>query len=224
MTEYEKNMNKLVNVAYPPTNVINPLSAIISSQEKRQLKLAESEKERFVTFYFNGQQELVYDGEDRKIMPSKKVGTYDKAPEMSAREITEAFLSAMGNLNELEYSFVLINFANADMVGHTGNFEATKKGCEVIDECLKKVITKVDQLGGVTIITADHGNAEEMVTSGGGVNTEHSSSPVPLLLIGEEFRGDSYLLQSGILADIAPTVLKLLGISIPSEMTGRPLI
>lgn len=224
MTEYERNLNDLVQVAYPPQSVVNPLSAILSAHEKRQLKIAESEKERFVTFYFNGQQELVFEAEDRKIVPSKKVGTYDKAPEMSANEITETFLNSMGNLNELGYCFVLINYANADMVGHTGNFEATKIGCKVIDECLKSVINKVNQLGGVTIITADHGNAEQMINVDGSINTEHSSSPVPFLVIGKEFRGQSQLMQSGILADVAPTILKLLGISIPTEMTGRPLI
>lgn len=224
MTEYEKRFKELVSVAFPPVSVVNPLSAVISSQEKRQLKLAESEKERFVSFYFNGQQELTYDGEDKKIVDSKHVETYDLAPEMSAREITDAFLEKMGDYNELEYCFVLINFANADMVGHTGNIEATKKGCEVIDECLKKITNKVDQVGGVTIITADHGNAEEMINIDGGMNTEHSIYPVPFIVIGSEFQGKSYTVQSGILADVAPTILKLLGISVPSEMTGRPLI
>lgn len=222
MTLYSKSMTSVSEVAYPPEPVKLPLAEILSSRNIRQLRLSESEKERFVTFYFNGQRELAYPGETRTIADSPKVATYDKAPEMSADAITENFLKAV-NHGET-YKFVLINFANPDMVGHTGVFEATKKAIAKVDECVGRVVKKVDQLGGVTIITADHGNAEELLKADGKIDTEHSKNPVPLILVGKQFLGKSKTLPSGILADVAPTILKLLDILQPSEMTGRPLI
>lgn len=224
MTKYEDYPEGHANIAFPPVRVKLPLSAVVSTRNIRQLKLAESEKERFVTFYFNGQQELIYPGEERKIIPSPKVPTYDKAPEMSAREITKTFCQTVGHNNSGNYSFVLINFANPDMVGHTGDLQATKIAISTVDECVGKIVETVNQLDGITIITADHGNAEELLTPDGKTDTEHNNNPVPFLIVGKRFIGNPRTLQSGILADVAPTILKLLEIKQPSEMTGQSLI
>lgn len=224
MTQYEKTTLKYVNVAFPPTVVNLPLGGVISQNGMRQVRLAESEKERFVTFYFNGQREFPFPGEERKIVPSQKVATYDLKPEMSAPEITETFLQLVGNTNQYNYSLYVINFANADMVGHTGNIKAAKVACETVDQCLGKIAQRVRSIGGVLIITADHGNVEEMLTSENSVDTEHSVNPVPFAIVSNIFLGRNTSLPSGVLADVAPTILKLLNISKPSEMTGRSLI
>lgn len=223
MTKYNDSLSKYTQTAFLPEQVVMPLGKVLADRNLHQLRLAESEKERFVTFYFNGQEESVFAGEERKIVASAKVPTYDKKPEMSAEEITQVLLDSLGDNNSGNYSFVLINFANSDMVGHTGDIEAAKKACEAVDKCLGQIVQKVDILGGTTIITADHGNAEEMLMQGR-IHTEHTINPVPFIIVGKEFLGKSETLQSGILADIAPTVLKLLGIPKPSQMTGRALI
>jgi 2,3-bisphosphoglycerate-independent phosphoglycerate mutase len=184
--------------------------------------MSETEKERFVTYYFNGLREDSFQGEDHIIIPSKKVPTYDTAPEMSAREITETFLE---KLNSNMYDFICINFANADMVGHTGNLTAAIKAIEIEDECVGKIVSAVTIRGGVVLITADHGNAEEMINNETGeVDTEHSTYPVPLYIIGNQFQNQARMLPTGILADVAPTVLKILEIPKPDNMTGRILI
>lgn len=224
MTKYGKPLNPYVYVAFPPQTVDIPLGRIIADRSLRQLRLAESEKERFVTFYFNGQHETVFAGEERHIIESPNVPSYDQKPEMAASEMTRAFLDSLEDRNSNNYSFVLINFANADMVGHTGNIEVAKRACEVVDECLGKITQKVDVFGGVTIITADHGNVEEMLTYEGKPNTEHTTNQVPFIVVGKQFQAQGETLQAGILADVAPTVLKLLGIPQPSAMTGRPLL
>lgn len=224
MTEYGKPLAPYVAVAFPPVVIQMSLSEILSDRDLRQLRMAESEKERFVTFYFNGQQEPPFPNENRKIIPSPKVATYDQKPEMAAREITDAFLRLVVDPTLGRYSFVLINFANPDMVGHTGNVEAAKIACSVVDECVGKIVKKVDSLGGATIITADHGNAEQLLNNGKTPNTEHTANPVPFIVVGKDFLGKSEMLPSGILADVAPTILKLLGLPQPSEMTGRILI
>ncbi|HBL52389.1 MAG: phosphoglycerate mutase (2,3-diphosphoglycerate-independent) [Candidatus Blackburnbacteria bacterium RIFCSPHIGHO2_02_FULL_39_13] len=224
MTQYSKSFNGLLSEAFPPVLVNLPLGSIVSNAGLRQLRLAESEKERFVTYYFNGQQEIVFSGEDRIIVPSPRVPTYDQKPEMSAREITETFLKNVDVGNTSGYSFVLINFANTDMVGHTGNLEATKIACGVVDECIGKIVQRVSMLGGVTLITADHGNAEHMIGSDGRPGTEHTANPVPLIITGNFFLGKFETLPVGILADVAPTVLKLLGLQKPADMTGRALV
>ncbi|MDO8503105.1 MAG: 2,3-bisphosphoglycerate-independent phosphoglycerate mutase [bacterium] len=224
MTEYAEPLAPYVFKAFPPEVIKQPLGSVIADRGRRQLRLAESEKERFVTFYFNGQREIPFPGEERAIIPSLAVPTYDQAPEMSARGITKACLDNLGSFEDPKYSFILINFANADMVGHTGNVKATIQACGVVDECIGEIERAVSSLGGVTIITGDHGNAEQMLGSAGVMHTEHTTNPVPLIISGKMFLGRSEVLQSGILADIAPTVLKLLDIPIPSEMTGRPLI
>lgn len=220
MTEYERNLP--TNVAYPPQAVDMPLGRVLSERGVKQLRMCETEKERFVTYYFNGLREDAFTGEDHIIIPSKKVTTYDLAPEMSAREITQTFLEKLdGDM----YDFVCINFANADMVGHTGNLTAAIKGIEILDECVGKIVQAVTLRGGVVLITADHGNAEEMINNETGeIDTEHSTYPVPLYIIGNQFQNRSQMLPSGILADVAPTILKLLDIPKPDTMTGRVLV
>lgn len=224
MTQYEKAIEEFgAKVAFPPENVKFPLGAIIASQGYKQLRVSESEKERFVTYYFNGQQEMAFEGEDRIIVPSPKVATYDLMPEMSALEITNNVLSKLKS--GTEYKFILINFANPDMVGHTGNIGAAVKACEVVDECIGKLADMVMAYGGYMLITADHGNVEEMIdASTGSIETEHSENPVPFAVISQKTMGKSITLTSGILADIAPTILKLLSINVPSNMTGRDLL
>ncbi|MBI4029450.1 MAG: 2,3-bisphosphoglycerate-independent phosphoglycerate mutase [Candidatus Blackburnbacteria bacterium] len=222
MTEYSKVIAKYVKSAFPPEIVTLPLGEVIAQRNYLQLRLAESEKERFVTYYFNGQRELAFPGETRTIARSPQVATYDLAPKMSALEIFKNFQNAL--ISTSSFKFVLINFANPDMVGHTGNYTATKIAVETVDTCVGSIVSTVDSHGGVTLITADHGNAEELLKSDGTIDTEHSNNPVPFIVVGKEFGGNSQQLQTGILADVAPTVLKLLGLPKPQEMTGRSLI
>ncbi|MFZ5932803.1 MAG: 2,3-bisphosphoglycerate-independent phosphoglycerate mutase [Patescibacteria group bacterium] len=225
MTEYDKALvENGAQVAFPPEKVDLPLGRVISDAEKKQLRMAESEKERFVTFYFNGQQEMAFEGEERYIVPSPKVATYDLKPEMAARELTDALLEKVREVNH-EYAFILVNFANPDMVGHTGSIGPAVKACEVVDECLGKIANLVLAYGGTLLITADHGNAEEMINaSTGAIDTEHSVNPVPFIAVSRQFLGKAENLPSGILADVAPTVLALLGLPQPTAMTGRNLL
>jgi 2,3-bisphosphoglycerate-independent phosphoglycerate mutase len=219
MTEYEKNLP--VNVAYPPQAVPNPLGRIVSEYKLNQLRVSESEKERFVTYYFNGLKEDPFPGETRMIIPSPKVPTYDKKPEMSAVEITSRTLE---EVKKNTYDLIIMNYANADMVGHSGNIPATVKGCEVVDQCLGQLAKGITEAGGVLLITADHGNAEEMLNlATGATDTEHNANPVPFIVIGTEFKNGLQAPQ-GILADVAPTLLSLLQIPLPMSMTGRNLI
>lgn len=216
MTEYGKAFRDKTAIAFPPSQVELPIGAVLANKNIRQLRIAESEKERFVTFYFNGQNEARFPGEDWLIVESPNVPTYDLKPEMAAADITDAFLQSFTD-TQISYGFVLINFANADMLGHTGNLEAVKKGCETIDNQIKRIISRVDTLGGITIVTADHGNAEEE-------KTEHTTNPVPFIVVAKEFLGRARTLPSGILADAAPTILSLMGIQVPGSMTGRILL
>ncbi|MEK7497731.1 MAG: 2,3-bisphosphoglycerate-independent phosphoglycerate mutase [Patescibacteria group bacterium] len=222
MTEYAKPLiEEGAKVAFPPQTVDMPLGRVISELGLRQLRASESEKERFVTFYFNGQSESAFVGEERLIVPSPKVALYDQKPEMSARELTNAVLN---KIKGDSYKFILINYANADMVGHTGNIGACVRACEVVDECIGKLANFTLAYNGTLLITADHGNAEEMIDAQTGqIETEHSSNPVPFLAISNSFMGKSQTLQFGILADIAPTILNLLGLNVPGSMTGRNL-
>lgn len=223
MTEYEKPLTEAgAKVAYLPEVVEMPLGRVISTYDMRQLRVAESEKERFVTYYFNGRREEPFPGEDRIIVPSPKVATYDLKPEMSSYLITEEL---MGRIKEEEYNFVFVNYAAPDMVAHSGNMEAAKKAVEAVDECVGKIGQYVLGFGGSLMITADHGNVEEMInTQTGEVDTEHSNNPVPFVVISNELLGKSQMLQSGILGDVAPTVLGSLGIEKPSSMMGRDLL
>lgn len=219
MTEYEKGLP--VNIAFPPQPVVNPLGRIVSQAGLRQLRASESEKERFVTYYFNGLQDEAFPGEDRLIVASPKVPTYDKNPQMSAVELTNRIES---KIKSGIYDLIVINYANADMVGHTGNIQATVVGCETVDSCIGRLSQTVLAVGGVLLITADHGNAEEMINRvTGEIDTEHNANPVPLIIIGNDFRLATQLPQ-GILADVAPTVLALMHLNCPGDMIGRNLL
>lgn len=219
MTEYERDLP--VTVAYPPVVFKSPLGRVLSDQNLRQLRMAETEKERFVTYYFNGLREDPFPGEDRLIVSSAKVATYDQKPEMSAREITDKLID---RISIGVYSFILVNFANPDMLGHTGNISAAIKGVEVVDECLSRIIPLVLNVDGTVLITADHGNVEEMLGPDGEMDTEHSTYPVPLLIINKQFEGKPQVLPTGKLGDVAPTILSLLHITIPPVMTGKNLL
>lgn len=224
MTEYETGMN--CHVAYPPQTIATTLGSVIESRGLRQLHAAESEKERFVTYYFNGLKEKPYKSEDRIIIPSPKVATYDLSPAMSAVELTDKVIEA---LNKNDYEFTVMNYANPDMVGHSGNIEATEKACETVDTQVGRIVESVLTLGGTCFITSDHGHAEEMLTPQQEMQTEHTSNPVLFIccrnsLNGHPRSGHPCALPSGVLGDIAPTILGLMNITIPKEMTGRNLL
>lgn len=224
MTEYEKILvDSGAAVAFPPEIVDNPLGRVISEAGLRQLRASESEKQRFVTFYFNGQRENAFSGEETLIIPSPKEKTYDLIPEMSARQLTDSFLERMRSFPD--YKFILINYANSDMVAHTGSIGATARACEVVDECLGKLANWVLAYDGSMLITADHGNAEEMINSQTGeIDTEHNANPVPFIAIAKYLLGRPQTLQSGVLLDVAPTILKLLNLPVPRSMTGSNLL
>lgn len=220
LTEYEKDLP--AKIAFPQIVVKMPIGRVLSENNIPQLRMSESEKERFVTFYFNGQREMPFEYEDRLIIPSPKVPTYDLKPEMSAYEITDILAKKMF---EQKYFFTLVNYANTDMVGHTGNIEASIKAVKVVDSCMQKIVTVGLQLDCSILLTADHGNAEQKIDpKTGEISTEHTSNPVPFIFIDKRFQGRFIKLQSGILADIAPTVLVLMGVNKPAEMTGRNLL
>lgn len=220
MTEYEKNLP--VEIAFPPIMVNMPVGRVIADAETRQMRMSESEKERFVTFYFNGQREVAFEKEERLIVPSPKVPTYDLKPEMSAREVTQLLLTKMRSRT---YPFILVNFANADMVGHTGNIEASIMAVKTLDECLGEIVTLGLAYDYTIMITADHGNVEQKINpQTGQISTEHTDNPVPFLAINKKFQGKNTKLQTGILSDVAPTVLTQMEIPKPSTMTGRNLM
>lgn len=220
MTEYEKGLP--VEVAFSPILVALPLARIISERGLRQLHISETEKYPHVTFFINGGREKPFVAEDRLEIASPKVSTYDLQPEMSAYQLTKLLLD---KISQRIYDFIIVNYANADMVGHTGVIKAGIKSCEVVDECLGKVVRSVLSQNGACIITADHGNVEEMINlSTGEVDTEHSLNPVPFIIINQQLRGKNQELPRGILADIAHTILNLMEISKPGIMTGRNLL
>lgn len=221
MTQYSPHLN-VSNIAFPPKVIEHPLAESISLAGLKQLHMSESEKERFVTFYFNGQRENPFPGEDNIIIPSPKVPTYDLTPAMSAKDLTEELIHS---LHKKKYDFIIINYANPDMVAHTGNIPATIKACEVIDECLLRIIPVVLQFHGIVLITADHGNAEEMINPHtADIDTEHSTYPVPFIAVSDKWNGKNIELPFGTLSDIAPTILSILNIEIPHTMTGRNLL
>lgn len=220
MTEYEKGLP--VEIAFPPVVVEMPLGRVVAENGLAQLRMSESEKERFVTFYFNGQREQAFTSEDRIIVPSPKVATYDQKPEMSAYEVTDTLINKM---NEQKYPFILVNFANADMVGHTGSIDASIKAIKALDTCLAKIVDAAMNNDYTVFITADHGNVEQKINpQTGEISTEHTSNPVPFIIINKELQGRFVKLQSGILADVAPTILAHLHIVKPGDMTGRDLL
>jgi 2,3-bisphosphoglycerate-independent phosphoglycerate mutase len=218
MTTYDETFN--LPVAFGPTALSHILGEVVSSTGLRQLRIAETEKYAHVTFFFNGGSEVPFPNEDRVLIPSpKEVATYDLKPEMSAVPVTTELLA---RLDSGVYDLIVLNFANADMVGHTGIMAAAIRAVETVDGCVGKLTDKVLSLGGRVIITADHGNAEVMVDENGGPHTAHTTDRVPLILVDDARKGVK--LRSGILADIAPTILDILGIPVPAEMTGTSLI
>lgn len=219
MTRYEINLP--ADVAFPPQFIQMPLGRILSEKGLRQLRVSETEKERFITYYFNGQRESAFSGEDRIIVPSLNIATYDLQPAMSTPQLTETVVM---NLDKRIYDVIVVNVACPDMVAHTGNLNSTIIACEEADKFVGIVTKKVLSLGGGVLITSDHGNAEELLNSTGGADTEHSGNPVPLMVIANQFNGQPIQLPSGALADVAPTLLKLIGVEKPSTMTGRSLI
>lgn len=223
MTEYGHTLTEDgAKPAFPPMPVVNPLAKVISDSGAKQLHITESEKERFVTFYFNGLQENPMEGEDRIIIPSPAVPTYDLAPEMSSEMLTKTLISKM---KEIEYKFAVVNFPNADMVGHTGSIGPVVRAVETVDYYLGKLADFVQYNGGTLLITADHGNAEEMINGNTGqIDTEHSGNPVPFIVINEKLFNVEVKLPEGILADVAPTTLSLLKLPQPEEMSGRNLL
>ena len=217
MTTYDETMPNVV-VAFKQEDLKNTFGEYVSNQGLKQLRIAETEKYAHVTFFFNGGKEEQYEGEDRILVPSPKVETYDMKPEMSAYEVTEKLLDA---INSKKYDTIILNYANPDMVGHTGNLEAAVKAVETVDECVGKVVEAVEAQNGVLIITADHGNIEQMVDyKTGEPHTAHTTNPVPLMLVGME----NVKLRDGILADLAPTMLDIMNLEKPEEMTGETLI
>lgn len=209
-----------VNVAFPPEKITNTLPQYLSKIGKTQLHIAETEKYAHVTFFFNAKLEAPVEGETRIVIPSPKVATYDLKPEMSAYEVADR---AVEELDTGKYDVMILNFANCDMVGHTGVFDAAVKAVKTVDQCVKKVTDKILQLGGSCIITADHGNADKMCEKDGSPFTAHTTNVVPLIVVGEKFKGKK-LLSDGKLCDIAPTLLDMMGIEIPKEMSGKSLI
>jgi len=218
MTMYDKTISS--SIAYPPEDVVTPLGKIISDAGLKQLRIAETEKYAHVTYFFDGGKRVLMPGEDRQIINSPKVATYDMMPEMSAYKITDFVID---RLTMNAYDFILINYANPDMVGHTGNLTAAIKAVEVIDECIDKVYRKVLELNGAMIITGDHGNCEVMIDmQTGQPNTEHTTNPVPFIYLTKD--GQPRELQFGRLADIAPTICTFMGLQQPATMTGRNLL
>jgi 2,3-bisphosphoglycerate-independent phosphoglycerate mutase len=222
MTEYDTHFSPGVKVAFPPQNLVHTLGEVVSHQGIYQLRIAETEKYAHVTYFFNGGLETPFPLEERCLIPStREVPTYDLKPAMSAPEVT---LEVINRIKTNRYGFIVLNFANLDMVGHTGKLEAAIQACEVVDSCLSQVISTVSGQGGIVLLTADHGNAEEMIDlKHGGPHTAHTSNnPVPVLLLDPE--QPEVRLKDGILADVAPTILTLLNIPIPGDMTGSCLL
>lgn len=217
MTQYDETIPN-VNIAFKPTTLVNTFGEYISKKGLTQLRIAETEKYAHVTFFFNGGEEKQYKGEDRILIPSPKVETYDMKPEMSAYEVTEKVVEA---IKSEKYDSIILNYANPDMVGHTGNLDAAVKAIEVIDECVGKVINALKEVKGIALITADHGNSEQMIDyKTGEPHTAHTTNPVPLMLVGME----NVKLNTGCLADLAPTMLDIMGLEKPEEMLGNSLL
>lgn len=211
---------KGVNVAFPPDEIKNTLPQYLSALNKTQLHIAETEKYAHVTFFFNAKLEAPVNGETRIVIPSPKVATYDLKPEMSAYEVKDKVLEELSTGN---YDVMILNFANCDMVGHTGVFDAAVKAVETVDICVKEVVDKILSMGGAAIITADHGNADKMLDEDGKPFTAHTTNIVPFIVVGEEFKGKT-LKNGGKLCDIAPTLLSMMKIDKPIEMSGESLI
>jgi len=222
MAEYSDRLNGLMETAFPSEEIVNTLGRWVSKQGRRQFRLAETEKYPHVTFFLNGGVETPDPGEDRYMAPSPKVRTYDLAPEMSAAEVTEHLVAAIRD----RYDLIVVNYANPDMVGHTGSIPAAIAACEAVDRGLGAALAALEETGGALLVTADHGNCEVMIDPvTGGPHTAHTTNPVPLILVerGAAARGRK-LSDGGRLADLAPTLLALMGLPQPPEMTGRSLL
>ncbi|MCV6584718.1 MAG: 2,3-bisphosphoglycerate-independent phosphoglycerate mutase, partial [Marinibacterium sp.] len=218
MVEYSDAHNTYMTTAFPKAEIVNTLGSWVAQQGLRQFRLAETEKYPHVTFFLNGGKEIPEEGEDRFMPSSPKVATYDLQPEMAAAEVTEKFVEAIG----AGYDLIVTNYANPDMVGHTGDLQAAMRACEAVDQGLARVLQALDDAGGAMIITADHGNCEQMTDPvTGGAHTAHTLNPVPVALVGGP---EGAALREGRLADLAPTVLALMGLPKPDEMTGTSLI
>ena len=217
MTPYDASFTG-VHILFPKENVNNTLGEYLSDLGKKQLHIAETEKYAHVTFFFNGGREAPYEGEDRILVPSPKVATYDLKPEMSAYEVKDKLVEA---IKSDKYDFIVVNFANGDMVGHTGVYEAIEKAVKAVDECVKDVVEAANATGYETIIIADHGNADHAINADGTPNTAHSLNPVPCVYVTTD---KNATVENGRLADVAPTVLRLMGLEQPAEMTGKALV
>lgn len=217
MTEYDQTY-KNIEVIFETDNLTNTLGEVLEQNGKKQIRIAETEKYPHVTFFFNGGREIPFNGEERILVPSPKVATYDLKPEMSAIEVTDAIVPQIENESA---DFICLNYANADMVGHTGIFAAAIKAVETVDACVKRIVTAALDHGYTVFLTADHGNADYLINEDGSPNTAHTLNPVPLFVIDKEWKGT---VKSGKLGDIAPTILTMMGLPIPREMTGNILI
>ncbi len=217
MTPYDASF-KGVEILFPKENVENTLGEYLSAQGKRQLHTAETEKYAHVTFFFNGGRETPFEGEDRILVPSPKVATYDLQPEMSAYEVKDKLVGA---INTQEYDFIVVNFANGDMVGHTGVYHAIAKAVHAVDNCVREVIEAAKANGYEALIIADHGNADNAINEDGTPNTAHSLNPVPVIYVTDN---NSATIRNGRLADVAPSILHIMGLEQPAEMTGENLI
>jgi 2,3-bisphosphoglycerate-independent phosphoglycerate mutase len=217
LTQYDVKF-KIAGVLFENENLQQTLGEVISMAGRTQLRAAETEKYPHVTFFFSGGRETVFEGEERLMANSPKVATYDLQPEMSAIELTDR---AIAKMQQEQYDFVCLNYANADLVGHTGVYEAIIKAVETVDSCLQRLIEVGEELGYEFLIIADHGNADFAVNEDGTPNTAHTTNPVPVWWVTQEREQD---LRNGILADVAPTILQMMGLVQPLEMTGKSLI
>jgi 2,3-bisphosphoglycerate-independent phosphoglycerate mutase len=217
MTPYDASFKGL-HILFDKENVNNTIGEYVASLGKKQLHIAETEKYAHVTFFFNGGRETPYEGEDRILVPSPKVATYDLQPEMSAPEVADKLADAIGTQ---KYDFIVVNFANGDMVGHTGIYEAIEKAVVTVDKCVEQVVEAAKANDYEVIIIADHGNADNAINEDGTPNTAHSLNPVPCVYVTEN---KDAKIEDGILADVAPTMLHIMGLPQPAEMTGKDLI
>ncbi|MCH2194510.1 2,3-bisphosphoglycerate-independent phosphoglycerate mutase [Kordia sp.] len=216
MTNYDASFEG-IQVVFNKENIKDTLGEVLAKHGKKQIRIAETEKYPHVTFFFNGGQETPFEGEERLLCPSPKVATYDLKPEMSAYDIRDKIIP---ELEKATTDFICLNFANPDMVGHTGDFEAAVKACEVVDECAKAIIETAQKHDYSTIVIADHGNCDTMINPDGSPNTAHTTNPVPIILVDEDIKE----IKDGVLGDIAPTILKMIGIPQPVLMTQKSLI
>jgi 2,3-bisphosphoglycerate-independent phosphoglycerate mutase len=216
LTQYAADIK--TTAAFPPTPLTNVLGEWLEKHNKTQLRISETEKYAHVTFFFSGGREELFVGEKRELIPSPQVATYDLQPEMNSEMLTDKLVAA---IKSKEYDFIVVNYPNGDMVGHTGVFDAAVKACEAVDHCIGRIVNALESVGGECLITADHGNAEKMANAETGqAHTAHTSEPVPFIYVGR----DAKVVENGKLSDVAPTILNLIGMKIPAEMTGKPLM